>query len=356
MKKKDQIRLIPNPLYNIRYGEMDKPSAHARVLVYAMDATGIQKIWCKEDVRELVFRMMLAFPDLEIAQNHFCNSYLFEFQYKGKQMKMEYEDLLACLGLYTNTLPTDPTDVDSWIDDLEGQLLDAGKSAGGGWSLSPRPQEDRRLQKRFDALFEDDIEFSEQQIHDMLIGKPLHLPERGEHQDEEYDDDEFNELVVYPNSEDVERARFVAEDLVNSMPQEHFDMVKEAGKIHLHRVHTMLQLSKTKLAKDFRLNQIPDDRLDVILRHLMKEDYRTDMRYSEFMRSEYAYIEDLAHLIWAKHHGLIFCMYEPRVDSRWKVDLRKFDGLGCGDGINLQKTWDYFRLSEIKDVFRGWVN
>ena len=78
MIKKDQIRFIPNSLYNFRYGNIDGHSTHARVLVYAMDATGIQKIWCKEDVRELVFRMMLAFPDLEIAQNHFCNSYLFE--------------------------------------------------------------------------------------------------------------------------------------------------------------------------------------------------------------------------------------------------------------------------------------
>ena len=89
MENKREIRLIPNPLYNIRYGEMKGPSTHARVLVYAMDATGIQKIWSKEDVRELVFRMILGFPDLEIAQNHFCNSYLFEFHYNGEQMTME---------------------------------------------------------------------------------------------------------------------------------------------------------------------------------------------------------------------------------------------------------------------------
>ena len=356
MIKKDQIRFIPNSLYNIRYGNIDGHSTHARILVYAMDATGIQKIWCKEDLRELVFRMMLAFPDLEIAQNHFCNSYLFEFHYKGEQMKMEYEDLLACLGLHTNNLPSYPTELDSWIDDLEDYLREAGKSAGGGWSLSPRPKEDRRLKKRFDALCGDDEEFTDQQIHNMLIGKTLHLTEREEHHSEEYDDEEFQDLVVYPNFEDMERARFVADDLLDALPEEQFQVFQDAGKIHLNRAQIMRQLSGSRLAKDFRLNQIPDEKLDIILRHLMKEDYRTDMRYSKFMRSEYAYIEDLAHLVWARHHGLIFCMYEPRVDSRWKVDLRKYDGLGCGDGINLQQTWDYFNLGEIRNVFGGIVH
>jgi hypothetical protein len=351
MKKQDQLRRIPNPLYNIRYGENDDFSPQSKVLVYAKDATGMQKIWSREDLRQLVFRMMLAFPDLEISQNYFCGNCLFEFRHKGKRMKIETEDLPACLGLHTSNLPGNPTDLDSWIDDLEEYLREAGKSAGGVWSISPRPEEDLKLKKRFDALCRDDEELTDKQVNDMLIGKPLYFPERESHEVGSYDDEEFVELVVYPDRDDIDRARFVADDLVDSLPEEAFMVFEKSAKKYLNEVPRLEQLFCTPLARDFRMDRLPEAACEKILRYLMKEDYRDDMSYSEFLRSDLAYIEDLAHLIWARHHNLIFCMYEPRVDSRWQVDLRKFDGLGNAEGINLQQTWDYFRLWEIQHVF-----
>lgn len=351
MNKKHRIKIIPNPLYNFRYGETDTPSPQARVLVYAMDACGIEKIWSREDLRELVFRMMLAFPDLKIANNHFCNSCLFEFRHIGERIKLEAEDLLACLGLHTNNLPGEPMELYSWIDDLEGQLLETGKSAGGKWSLSPRPEEDRLLKKRFAALDRDE-EISDEQIHDILIGK-YQFPEPEEHASESYDDEEFEELVVYPDQDDIENARFVANDIVDALPEEAFRVFENAGRIHLNRAMQLEQLAVSPLAKDFRLIHVPDEALHKILSHLMGSDYNPDIRYRDLMQSEYAYIEDLAHLIWARYHNLIYCMHQPRVDSRWRVDLRKFDGLGTGNGVNLQQTWDYFRLSEIRNVFKS---
>jgi hypothetical protein len=68
---------------------------------------------------------------------------------------------------------------------------------------------------------------------------------------------------------------------------------------------------------------------------------------------DWAFIQDVAHLVWGVNNGLVRDLNTLHIDPRWDLDIDRYEELGHDwPGINLLTTWKAFSLDEVAHLIK----
>jgi hypothetical protein len=278
----------------------------ARALAWCMDISGMEALFTRADLQEMLIRVIAAVPELKAEENYFSHGCLFSFSWDGLPYRLYPEDITAFLGLHLWDLPLNNFDRDKWLNNLSANRFSA-------W-LSCHP-----------------------------FGPALKPVNTGEDREDESD--------YTPGEKELDAAGRLVDFIMGRIPDEVFDRFESDNEIELKEIRLLVEKANSPLPIRFDWNALPEETQQAFTRHILKDDHREGISMEE-IRKDWSHVEDLAHLVWARNNGLIFHMDSLQIDPRWDVNIEKFDALGHDFGLDFPATWKAFRLDEVAHLIQ----
>ena len=278
----------------------------ARALAWCMNITGMEALFTREDLFEFLVRLFTAIPELRAEEHFIEGEYLFEFHWEGMPYRMYPEDLVACLGLHIWDLPDNNLSREKWLQNLPAYR----KSA---WISS--------------SLFRQTL-------------NPVHSGEQAAY-------------VSGPevSAEALRAKESLANYLLACMDEEAFRSFERECGPELAALQEKVASVNRGLPASFDWEALAPDVKDAFMRHCMGEYYQETIPEEE--EEDWAFIQDLAHLVWGVNNGLVRDLNTLHIDPRWGLDISRYEDIGLeGPGINLQITWNAYSLDDVKYLIK----
>lgn len=278
----------------------------ARALAWCMGITGMEALFTREDLFEFLVRLFTAIPELRAEERFIENEYLFEFHWEGMPYRLYPEDLSACLGLHIWDLPENNLSREKWLQNLPAYR----KSA---WISS--------------SLFRQTL-------------NPLHQGEQ----------------AAYVSGPEVSAEGLIAKEslanyLLSCVDDEAFRCFERECGPELAALQQKVASVNRGLPASFNWEALAPEVKDAFMRHCMGKYYLENIPEEEL--EAWAFIQDLAHLVWGVNNGLVYDLNLLLIDPRWGLDIDRYNELGHEwPGINLLTTWNAYSLDDVKHLIK----
>lgn len=279
----------------------------ARALAWCMDITGMEALFTKEDLFELLVRLFTSIPELRAEESFAENEYLFEFHWEGMPYRMYPEDITACLGLHIWDIPENNLSREKWLQNLPAFRKSAWFSSFFRQTLNPMQPKESREEEEYSApniTLED------------LIAK--------------------ESLVNY---------------LLGGIGDDVFLRFEKECRNELTTLRQKISSINRGLPVRFDWDTLAPDVKEAFMRHCMGKYYQENIPEDEM--EDWAFIQDVAHLVWGVNNGLARDLNTLHIDPRWDLDIDRYEELGHdGPGINLLITWRAYELDDVKHLIK----
>lgn len=309
------INLAPNNIFHTFYPEKDQDgiTPQTRALFFCMAATGVERLFTHDDMREFVFRLGVMFRQMKVLDNFFKDDYLIDFPVGEDCCRITSADLMAHMGLYTTDYPDRAMPREQWFENMQRCWENAVWLSIMGGAINPLAH----------LVFE---EVSEKEIRVKM-----------------------KSLEVHPTRTDIDNAVILADSVMKEIPAEPFLQFYEKEKESFQMIEDYLAFASSPLPIEYNWDAIPPASQQAILKHLVEPRfYREGMTMEEAIREYADWVPDLVYLAWLKANGFAGNLFRDELDPRVRIDPSRYEELGTDVGINLGMTYQSASLHEIE--------
>ena len=306
--KNKMIRMLSYPSGRQHFNIHDENEIplQARALAWCMDITGMEALFTKEDLFEFLVRLFTAIPELRAEESFAENEYLFEFHWEGMPYRMYPEDITACLGLYIWDMPENTLSREKWLQNLPAFR----KSA---WFSS--------------SLFKQTL-------------NPMQPEESG---------DTHSAPTI--TLEDLVAKEGLVSYLLGGIGNDVFLRFEKECRNEMSALRQKISSINRGLPVHFDWEALAPDVKEAFMRHCMGKYYQENIPEDEM--EDWAFIQDVAHLVWGVNNGLARDLNTLHIDPRWDLNIAKYEELGHdGGGINLLLTWKAYELDDVRHLIK----
>lgn len=317
MLKTFSVNLTSNSFYKKYYGLEEsgksKEAIQTRALAFCLVAAGMERLFTRDDFRELVFRLTVIFQQLNILENFFRDNYLFDFFFEDEHFRITHNDLLAHLGIHIFEYPAESMPREVWYQKMQDCWEGSVWTGILGETINPVP-----------SLVLDKINKQNTSIN-------------------------IKSLNVNPSPELILNAEILAENVMKELPVKPFEQFRSENREFLQTINRYIDYCKSPLPIQYDWNKITEENQQAILKHVVEPQFYFDGMTMDDVINEYAdWVPDLVYLAWIKANGFADDLYHDKIDPRVDIDPSKYEELGVEGGINLGLTYDAFDLSAIE--------
>ena len=315
MFQKTFINLAPNDVFTTFYPEKDHDgiTPQTRALFFCMAATGVERIFTHDDMREFVFRLAAMFRQMGVIDNFFKDDFLFDFPAGENYYRITPDDLMAHMGLYTTDYPDQPLPREEWFENMQRCWENAIWLSIMGGGINPLAH----------LVFE---EVSEKEVKVKM-----------------------KSLDIHPSRLDIDNAVILAENIMKDIPEEPFLQFYEKEKESFQLIEEYLAFAKSPLPIEYNWDALSYESQQAILEHLLEPRfYREGMTMEEVIHEYADWVPDLVYLAWIKANGFAGNLYLHEIDPRVSIDPSRYEELGVEGGINLGMTYRSADLEAIE--------
>ncbi len=289
--------------------ENEGEHASFKVVVILMMATGVYRLYTREDFRQFFERLSILASHYKVIDRFYIDNELLTFTTDNGGYSLTIEDIATCIGMMFGAYPHENMPFEKWIDDIQKMVNNA--IIGGFFSGV--------------YLFTDDMDFSQESVDG---NDHVNLS--------------FKNIKERPSMNDVKNAEILARSLLGELPNDLFDA-------WVTKFPTALEEYEKEFDRIKKIHQFNFDDLTLDVKQKIREHFEQFFppeKYDEIR------VQKLTHLAWAYANNYI-CL--GAYDLHEVVEYIKFDDTGLeleDGGINLEVTFSRYFLNDLWDILK----
>lgn len=287
-------------------------AAYAKALVGLMLLSGVNRLFEKEDVYELIKRAQLLFPELHIIDRFFTDDSLFAFKFKILTYQLTLKDLEALIGLEALNRNENHVPFSKWEANVGDYKIMYDKLIADGvfWGLKLTPCQ-------------------------------LELTNQDSEKEVNRTDKTTSNRISY-TPEELWRAEFLGDGLTKEIPEALFDRVK------LEFPNKIKELKLRQAPFDeplFNFESYPKATQHILLKHLFP-----DLELFNY-RGDVSYWVKIVYLAWLWANGFVMKDSEEEYHVDERITSINLDDYKDDEGIvDLETTYEVYALKELASV------
>lgn len=313
---------LPNPWYDELYPVKDEDglTPQTRTLSFCMFTCGIQKLFNRHDMYELVFRLAIAHKHLNVLDSFFGDDFLFDFKTEDSVYRISTEDLIAHLGLYLTAYPEKENAFEKWQQYIRNH-----------WTS---------------GLY----------IADLLNFSVPGLEKLTERKDENVLSLKMAKLEEPPTEEIVRNARILAENFMKDIPEEPFEIFARQNEERLKEIDEYIAFANSPLPVTYSWENLSDEAKQGIRNHfawLFDEPVDENATIEDIDEQFTLPISKLVYLAWIVANDYDRDLPQGIFDPRVKIDIFDYQKFEDEPGVNLQNVYERYELDELEPFLKS---
>jgi hypothetical protein len=288
------------PIQHFKYYGEGLPSTYA--MIWCMMATGVSRIFNKEDMKEFLFRLPIALNSMALIETWFIKDRLMNYKFKEKEYVLRLKDVIMHFGLEAYDHYKNHSDRESYLQCISTDITAAMVVGYFGDFSVIKPEEK--------------VDFGE-----MFSGKK-HVPE------------------LTPKL--ITNAEFFANDLMKFIPERTFSDCNQS--IREKERELEIRIERIKNLPVFDIKKIPTDIIIKCLKIMYKDEYIKHLlnHPDEFEKKG----KPLIYLAWLIANDFMI-LDGLSTHEKEGITLNYMDYELEGGGFNLGETIEMYNLEEM---------
>ena len=294
------------PLYSSEHVEN---LAKVEAVVSLLHATGVHRLFTKEDFSEFFERLHLITLRYNMIDNFFLNKNLMFIIFRGEIFKLEFSDVIDCIGLMGGPSPRKMEEKASWMKNIQQFINDTILEG----------LENKQI------IFIKDIEVNNIENNPIVTEEIV-----------------FKNKMKNVTSLDFENAKILAKSMTSEMPDSIFSEWLKRYPNAIKDYDDKLELIKS--IPVFHFLKLSNKQREQVKAHFEQ--------FQEEPKIDFLKMRNLTHLAWAWANGFVFR------DERGEYHLEDFIWLDGnliqldGGGYNFEESKDMYLLEDLFDVLK----
>lgn len=285
-------------------------------LAFCMHAAAVHRLFCKEDVAELLYRLAILFQHEKIISRFFTDDSLIAYNDRGAKDVLCLNDIKENLGLELSDYHGNVEEREQWINKIDTYW----KNASMMGLFTGKSILDRRVIG----------------LNKFAIGTTKPLPITDAYKDA---------AALFSNQAILTLGEKAFADLGQRIMERNAFLAEEKARLSIKPKH------------EYNYDEIPIRVKEIIFESLYCPVYKNKELFESVAYDKTSKLEALIHLAWlmANHYIVTYKVsmngkhgYDMEVDGKINIDLDRYDGMhSLGLGISLYLTYIEYELERF---------
>jgi len=270
--------------YNLK--DFAQHALETSVLGYLMEATGISKLFSREDIYEFVFRLTLSYQYLQVEEMFFENECLITFRKEGRLHYLTTNDLANHIGLQITEFPAEPQNREEWLP----------------YRCAMRENTTLPSTSLVDFIDPEGIavlEYTSYSRYEIWLTR---------------EDD--------PDAKEIKNASIIAGCVTADIPEYLFERFRQNNSAFLEHLRKYPELINTAPPLAFEWGRLTENARDEVMKMLFRPVYHAGITLDEVCALHQSCAHELVYLAWLFANGFVWDAQRNIIDPRYKLNIQ----------------------------------